>query len=150
MIDILSYLLINLFISHIYGIIITNLLILLLLVSWRFFFQFLGGSRMSYQDFVVSTKRYSRDYAVIYPALGLASEAGEVAGKVKKVLRDAAGQLDVEQASKIIDELGDVLWYVTCLIDDLGYTLDEVIERNTAKLEARVANNTIHGSGDNR
>jgi NTP pyrophosphatase (non-canonical NTP hydrolase) len=150
LIDILSYLLINLFISHIYGIIITNLLILLLLVSWRFFFQFLGGSRMSYQDFVVSTKRYSRDYAVIYPALGLASEAGEVAGKVKKVLRDAAGQLDVEQASKIIDELGDVLWYVTCLIDDLGYTLDEVIERNTAKLEARVANNTIHGSGDNR
>lgn len=138
------------FINHIYGIIITNLLILLLLVSWRFFFQFLGGSRMSYQDFVVSTKRYSRDYAVIYPALGLASEAGEVAGKVKKVLRDAAGQLDVEQASKIIDELGDVLWYVTCLIDDLGYTLDEVIERNTAKLEARVANNTIHGSGDNR
>ncbi len=105
---------------------------------------------MSYQDFVVSTKRYSRDYAVIYPALGLASEAGEVAGKVKKVLRDAAGQLDVEQASKIIDELGDVLWYVTCLIDDLGYTLDEVIERNTAKLEARVANNTIQGSGDNR
>lgn len=150
MINILSYLLINLFINHIYGIIITNLLILLLLVSWRFFFQFLGGSRMSYQDFVVSTKRYSRDYAVIYPALGLASEAGEVAGKVKKVLRDAAGQLDVEQASKIIDELGDVLWYVTCLIDDLGYTLDEVIERNTAKLEARVANNTIHGSGDNR
>lgn len=105
---------------------------------------------MSYQDFVVSTKRYSRDYAVIYPALGLASEAGEVAGKVKKVLRDAAGQLDVDQANKIIDELGDVLWYVTCLIDDLGYTLDEVIERNTAKLEARVANNTIHGSGDNR
>jgi NTP pyrophosphatase (non-canonical NTP hydrolase) len=150
LINILSYLLINLFINHIYGIIITNLLILLLLVSWRFFFQFLGGSRMSYQDFVVSTKRYSRDYAVIYPALGLASEAGEVAGKVKKVLRDAAGQLDVEQASKIIDELGDVLWYVTCLIDDLGYTLDEVIERNTAKLEARVANNTIHGSGDNR
>jgi NTP pyrophosphatase (non-canonical NTP hydrolase) len=150
LIDILSYLLINLFINHIYGIIITNLLILLLLVSWRFFFQFLGGSRMSYQDFVVSTKRYSRDYAVIYPALGLASEAGEVAGKVKKVLRDAAGQLDVEQASKIIDELGDVLWYVTCLIDDLGYTLDEVIERNTAKLEARVANNTIQGSGDNR
>jgi NTP pyrophosphatase (non-canonical NTP hydrolase) len=150
LINILSYLLINLFINHIYGIIITNLLILLLLVSWRFFFQFLGGSRMSYQDFVVSTKRYSRDYAVIYPALGLASEAGEVAGKVKKVLRDAAGQLDVEQASKIIDELGDVLWYVTCLIDDLGYTLDEVIERNTAKLEARVANNTIQGSGDNR
>jgi NTP pyrophosphatase (non-canonical NTP hydrolase) len=150
LINILSYLLINLFINHIYGIIITNLLILLLLVSWRFFFQFLGGSRMSYQDFVVSTKRYSRDYAVIYPALGLASEAGEVAGKVKKVLRDAAGQLDVDQANKIIDELGDVLWYVTCLIDDLGYTLDEVIERNTAKLEARVANDTIHGSGDNR
>ena len=103
-----------------------------------------------YQSFVVSTKRYDRQYAVIYPALGLASEAGEVAGKVKKVLRDAAGKLDLEQAHKIIDELGDVLWYVTCIVDDLGFTLEEVLERNQAKLLGRVERNTIQGSGDER
>jgi NTP pyrophosphatase (non-canonical NTP hydrolase) len=103
-----------------------------------------------YQEFVVSTKRYDRQYAVIYPALGLASEAGEVAGKVKKVLRDAAGKLDLEQANKIIDELGDVIWYVTCIVDDLGFTLEEVLERNQAKLLGRVERNTIQGSGDER
>jgi NTP pyrophosphatase (non-canonical NTP hydrolase) len=103
-----------------------------------------------YQEFVVSTKRYDRQYAVIYPALGLASEAGEVAGKVKKVLRDAAGTLDLEQANKIIDELGDVIWYVTCIVDDLGFTLEEVFERNQAKLLGRVERNTIQGSGDER
>lgn len=103
-----------------------------------------------YQKFVVSTKRYDPEYAVIYPALGLASEAGEVAGKVKKVLRDAAGKLDLEQAHKIIDELGDVMWYVTCIVDDLGFTLEEVIERNQAKLLGRVERNTIQGSGDER
>lgn len=103
-----------------------------------------------YQSFVVSTKRYDSQYAVIYPALGLASEAGEVAGKVKKVLRDAAGQLDIEQANKIIDELGDVIWYVTCIVDDLGFSLEEVIERNRIKLSGRVERNTIQGSGDER
>jgi NTP pyrophosphatase (non-canonical NTP hydrolase) len=103
-----------------------------------------------YQSFVVSTKRYNPQYAVLYPALGLASEAGEVAGKVKKVLRDAAGQLDIEQANKIIDELGDVIWYVTCIVDDLGFSLEEVVERNRAKLSGRVERNTIQGSGDER
>jgi NTP pyrophosphatase (non-canonical NTP hydrolase) len=103
-----------------------------------------------YQSFVVYTKRYDPQYAVLYPALGLASEAGEVAGKVKKVLRDAAGQLDIEQANKIIDELGDVIWYVTCIVDDLGFSLEEVIERNRIKLSGRVERNTIQGSGDER
>ena len=103
-----------------------------------------------YQDFVVSTKRYDREYAVIYPALGLASEAGEVAGKVKKIIRDAAGQVDLEQANKIIAELGDVIWYATCLADDLGFTLEEVIECNVAKLLGRVERDTIQGSGDER
>jgi len=103
-----------------------------------------------YQKFVVSTKRYDRQFAVIYPALGLASEAGEVAGKVKKVLRDTAGKLDLEQANKIIDELGDVIWYATCIVDDLGFTLEEVLERNQAKLLGRVERNTIQGSGDER
>jgi NTP pyrophosphatase (non-canonical NTP hydrolase) len=98
----------------------------------------------------VSTKRYDRQFAVIYPALGLASEAGEVAGKVKKVLRDSAGKLDLEQANKIIDELGDVIWYATCIVDDLGFTLEEVLERNQAKLLGRVERNTIQGSGDER
>lgn len=80
-----------------------------------------------------------------YLALGLTSEAGEVAGKVKKMIRD--GQLDT---AGMIHEVGDVLWYAARLCDALGFTLEDAMRINYAKLMKRKKENVISGSGDNR
>ena len=77
--------------------------------------------------------------------LGLASEAGEVADKVKKWIRD--GTVDKAAISK---ELGDVLWYIAVLANDLGFPLSEVAKVNLDKLNKRQKDGTIKGSGDNR
>jgi NTP pyrophosphatase (non-canonical NTP hydrolase) len=80
-----------------------------------------------------------------YASLGLVNEAGEVAGKVKKVIRD--GGYD---PNTIADELGDVLWYAAVLASEIGFTLDEVAERNLSKLSSRKDRGVLQGSGDNR
>ena len=80
-----------------------------------------------------------------YLALGLASEAGEFAGKAKKLIRD--GEFDDKAAMK---ELGDVLWYVAMAARKLGYTLEQVAEINIAKLRDRQARGVIKGDGDER
>ena len=80
-----------------------------------------------------------------YMVLGLASEAGEVAGKAKKLIRD--GHLDKRAALK---ELGDVLWYVAGCAEQLGYDLESVARVNIAKLEDRRQRNAISGEGDDR
>ena len=84
---------------------------------------------------------------VTYPALGLASEAGEVAGKVKKWVRGDYLFLDPEAMQA---ELGDVLWYVAMLAKDCGLSLDKIAAANIAKLTARDEAGTIRGDGDNR
>lgn len=103
-----------------------------------------------YQNFVRSTKVYDAEYALVYPALGLASEAGEVAGKLKKLMRDHEGQLSQEMFEAIIKELGDVLWYVTAVADDLGVTISDVFHINMRKLESRKNRMVLKGEGDNR
>jgi NTP pyrophosphatase (non-canonical NTP hydrolase) len=103
-----------------------------------------------YQSFVVTSKKYDSSFAILYPVLGLASEAGEVAGKLKKTLRDFNGKIDEEQRNKLIDEISDVLWYVTACVDDLGFTLEELAEYNYTKISGRLRNGTIHGDGDVR
>jgi NTP pyrophosphatase (non-canonical NTP hydrolase) len=90
------------------------------------------------------TAIYPRNRSLEYLALGLASEAGEVAGKIKKWLRED------DYDAYIADELGDVLWYMTMLGDELGYSLDEIMERNIAKLQDRQARDQLQGSGDER
>jgi len=85
--------------------------------------------------------------ALAYTALGLTGEAGEVANKVKKLLRDG-DQPELRQA--IIDELGDVLWYVAMTAHELAIPLDEVAARNLDKLQQRQQTGTIGGSGDQR
>ena len=75
-------------------------------------------------------------------------EAGEVANKYKKVLRGDYPITDVREG--LLDELGDVLWYVNAAIRDLGGTLEGVASKNIEKLQRRRENNTIMGSGDNR
>lgn len=104
-----------------------------------------------YQDFVIGMKRYPTNYSVIYPALGLAGEAGEVAEKVKKWVRDEGGEImSLERKEAIALELGDPLWYIGALADDLGMTLQEIVDINVAKLSSRSARGVIHGDGDNR
>lgn len=102
-----------------------------------------------YQDIVKQTKVYPDNAKFTYAALGLASEAGEVAGKIKKYVRGDYETLEPIR-EKIIDELGDVLWYVTALAIELDTTLDEIQTRNASKLLARLEKNTIKGEGDVR
>lgn len=85
---------------------------------------------------------------VFYAALGLASEAGEVAGQVKRMIRDDGSRLTEDRREKILDELGDCLWYVAALAGDLGETLENVARRNVRKLHARRLRGTIRGEGD--
>ena len=86
----------------------------------------------------------------IYPTLGLTGEAGEVADKVKKVIRDREGVFDTDTREAIKLELGDVLWYVAQLSSELGYDLNAVAEANLQKLSSRAARGRIGGSGDQR
>jgi len=86
----------------------------------------------------------------IYPTLGLAGEAGEVADKVKKVIRDEKGVLDEKSRNNLMLELGDVLWYVSQLSSELGFCLEEVAQNNLAKLRSRAHRGEIGGSGDSR
>lgn len=104
----------------------------------------------SYQQWTLSTAIYpgagtGNDSELSYLALGLNGEAGEVADKIKKHLRD--GKLDI---GGIIYELGDVCWYVARLADSLGYSLEDILEINHSKLESRKTRNVLTGSGDAR
>lgn len=97
--------------------------------------------------FVPQTKL---EYGLLYPALGLGSEAGEVLGKIKKIIRDHDGILTNQMLDNLKNELGDVLWYLTILADYLELDLEEIAEQNISKLADRKARGVIAGSGDNR
>lgn len=103
-----------------------------------------------YQTQAATTAVYDDAFSITYPALGLFSEAGEIAGKLKKGLRDNDGIISDELAETLALELGDVLWYVAMLAADLGFTLDEIARANLAKLADRQDRGVIQGSGDNR
>lgn len=87
---------------------------------------------------------------IVYPTLGLAGEAGEVAEKIKKVIRDKGGVVDEVIRIELQKELGDVLWYLSQLSTELGITLDDVATKNIEKLQSRMQRNQLHGDGDNR
>tara|TARA_B100000927_G_scaffold290299_1_gene288779 strand:- start:1691 stop:2170 length:480 start_codon:yes stop_codon:yes gene_type:complete len=103
-----------------------------------------------YQEFTKQTAIYPQNRALEYLCLGLASEAGEVAGKLKKIIRDEDGQVSSESNRKMAKEIGDVLWYCARLVDELGGSLSEVAEQNIDKLISRKNRDTLGGSGDNR
>ena len=98
-----------------------------------------------YQKQAAGTAIYDTKHAVIYPALGLAAEAGEVANKVKKILRD--GKFD---RTAISDEIGDCLWYIAALCRDLNVDMTTVATRNLEKLYDRKERGVLSGNGDNR
>jgi NTP pyrophosphatase (non-canonical NTP hydrolase) len=104
-----------------------------------------------YQQKSRKTARYPAiGHPVIYPTLGLVNEAGEVAGKIKKVFRDKGGQISADTRQALQAELGDVLWYLAQVSTELGLTLDQVAEANIAKLYDRLERDKIHGDGDVR
>lgn len=98
-----------------------------------------------YQNKAVSFAVYPATHKVLYPTLGLCGEAGEVAEKVKKQVRDG-----VFQRHEVAKELGDVLWYLTNIASDIGYNLNEIANLNIEKLTSRQERDAIKGSGDNR
>jgi NTP pyrophosphatase (non-canonical NTP hydrolase) len=98
-----------------------------------------------YQDAARATAIYPANHAITYPTLGLCGESGEVAEKVKKLIRD-----DCYDRDAIQKELGDVLWYLSNLASDLGLKLSDVARTNIAKLKDRKERGKLQGSGDTR
>lgn len=90
------------------------------------------------------------DDPIVYPTLGLTNEAGEVAGKIKKIFRDRQGKISAEDREALKQELGDVLWYLTQICTELELTLEEVASTNLEKLFSRLERGTIKGDGDYR
>ncbi|MEQ1500535.1 MAG: nucleoside triphosphate pyrophosphohydrolase family protein [Parcubacteria group bacterium] len=105
-----------------------------------------------YQKRAVETAVYPDKYKIIYPAVGLGDEAGEVLGKVSKWLRgdDGDGEMTQERKEAIKLELGDVLWFVSNLAKDIGFSLEDVAVSNIDKLQSRKERGVIRGDGDNR
>ena len=103
-----------------------------------------------YQKVALTTAIYPREQAIIYLTLGLTGEAGEVANKVKKIIRDGSDSKDEKLVSEIKAEIGDCLWYIAVLADDFNIKLSDIASANIEKLALRQKNNTIHGSGDDR
>jgi len=99
-----------------------------------------------YQEFVKTMKVYPEKHAIVYPTLGLMGEAGEISEKVKKWMR---GDKELDREG-LLKEMGDPLWYIASLADDLGYTLQEVIDANVEKLTSRKERGVVKGDGDNR
>lgn len=100
-------------------------------------------SRRTYRDIETNDP-------LVYPTLGLLNEAGEVAGKIKKIFRDRGGEITDDDRAALKAELGDVLWYFTQICTNLGLTLEEVAEANLDKLFSRQARGVIGGDGDQR
>jgi NTP pyrophosphatase (non-canonical NTP hydrolase) len=108
-----------------------------------------GGTTLDgHQEDILDHAFYRGNWA--YLALALNEEAGEVAGHVKKALRDEHGKLTEDRRESLLKELGDVLWYTAVLGHVLGYRLSEVAVENIRKLEARKVRGTLRGSGDDR
>lgn len=103
-----------------------------------------------YQGIIQKTAVFPKEIGLTYCTLGLTGEAGEVAEKVKKLFRDKGGVITPEFKKDVKKELGDVIWYVTALANELGLSLEEIMEANYEKLIKRRETNTLHGSGDNR
>ena len=91
-----------------------------------------------------------KEHLLAYIALGVAGEGGEVAEKIKKVIRNDEGVVTDEQREAIKQEIGDVLWYLAMLSRELGFPFEEAAKANIQKLADRAARGVIKSTGDNR
>ena len=111
------------------------------------------GMRVSLQRFLVEHPDLPEDVielmGLTYDGLGL-GEAGEVQGKIKKIIRDNGGYISAESKEAIKGELSDVLWYISSMCDTLGIKMEDVATYNIEKLKSRRDRGVLHGSGDNR
>ena len=105
----------------------------------------------AYQTAALQTAIYpNQGQNFIYPTLGLVGESGEVAEKVKKIIRDGDGTLTDTDRDKIALELSDCCWYIAVLAYELDYTLEEIMQMNLDKLASRQSRGVLSGSGDSR
>lgn len=104
----------------------------------------------SYQHKARETAKYPTSQGIVYCALGLTGEAGEVADKIKKIIRDKEGKFSEEDRAEIAKELGDVLWYIANLSFEMNLSLEYVARKNIEKLNSRAQRGVLGGSGDNR
>ena len=109
---------------------------------------------MNFTDYQTQSRKTAKypaiGHPVIYPTLGLTSEAGEVAGKIKKIFRDKGGVIGEAEREALKGELGDVLWYLAQVCTELDLSLDDVAGHNLEKLFSRLERGKIGGDGDNR
>lgn len=106
-----------------------------------------------YQSEAITTLIYPGSGEILglsYVTLGLAGEAGEIAEKVKKIIRDKGGELSQVDRVELIKEVGDVLWYAAALCHELGGSLADTAQLNIDKLNSRKERGKLGGSGDNR
>jgi len=104
-----------------------------------------------YENLAGQTAIFPKEKALEYLALGMTSEAGEVAGKVKKLIRDGDDVEGFEMKKiAIASEIGDVLWYCAMMAKEVGVPLNDIMKENLKKLHSRKERGTLHGSGDNR
>ena len=109
----------------------------------------MAGDSMDFSEYQLKASRtaiYPKEYRIFYPCLGLSAEVGELNNKVKKKMRDNA----VLNKEDMEGEIGDVLWYLSQVANDLDLSLDEIAKKNIEKLASRMKRGVIKGSGDNR
>ncbi|MEK7594297.1 MAG: nucleoside triphosphate pyrophosphohydrolase family protein [Patescibacteria group bacterium] len=82
--------------------------------------------------------------------LGINGEAGEIAEKIKKIIRDKKGVISEDDKKELAKEIGDVLWYLAVFAHDLGFDLEDIAQQNLDKLKSRKARGVLGGAGDNR
>jgi NTP pyrophosphatase (non-canonical NTP hydrolase) len=87
---------------------------------------------------------------LLHWVLGINGESGEIAEKVKKIIRDKDGKVSDEDKQELAKEIGDVLWYLAVFADQLGADLDDIAQANLDKLQSRKKRGVLRGSGDNR
>ena len=104
-----------------------------------------------YQEKAWGTAIYpDRGKNIIYPALWIGGESGEILNKIKKISRDEKNILNSEKKAELIKELGDLLWYIAALATELKINMNDIAEKNIVNLGERKNKGTLHGSGDNR
>jgi NTP pyrophosphatase (non-canonical NTP hydrolase) len=97
---------------------------------------------------VISQNDHFKD--TLHWVLGINGEAGEIAEKIKKIIRDKNGEVSQQDKEELSKEIGDVLWYLAVFAHDLGFQLDGIAKQNLDKLQSRKARGVLGGAGDNR